>query len=64
MLERSSTDERLLPAPVPAAAKAAISPSALILAGGGAVVGGVAGLPILAIAVTWGHFINWLLRPH
>src|ERR1700722_13044867 len=51
MLERSSTDERLLPAPVPAAAKAAISPSALILAGGGAVVGVVAGLPILAAAV-------------
>jgi hypothetical protein len=51
MMERSQTDDRRLPAPVPAAAKAAISPSALILAGGGAVAGVVVGLPVLVAVV-------------
>jgi len=50
MMQRSPTDDRLLPAPVPAAAKAAVSPSALALAGGGVAVGLVVGLPIVLAA--------------
>ena len=57
-MPRSPTTERPLPAVVPAAAKAAISPSALVLAGAGAAMGLVVGLPALAAVVVgaglWG----------
>jgi hypothetical protein len=60
VLERAttSTDLRLLPALGPAAARAAISPTALVLAGAGAGAGLVVGLPVLvAVAIgagLWG----------
>jgi len=60
MLERSSSDDRLLPAPAPAAAKAAISPSALVLAGAGAGLGLLIGLPALAAVAIGAGF--WGIR--
>lgn len=48
-----SPEDRRLPAPVPAAAKAAISPSALVLGGAGVAAGLVIGLPA-AVAVALG----------
>jgi hypothetical protein len=60
MLERARTEDQRLPAPAPAAAKAAVSPSALILAGSGAVVGLVVGLPVVAAAAIGASF--WGIR--
>ncbi|MGH9124877.1 MAG: hypothetical protein ACRDZ8_09150 [Acidimicrobiales bacterium] len=48
MLPTPAPFDRHLPAPAPAAAKAAISPTALVLAGGGTVAAAVIGLPVVA----------------
>lgn len=60
MMERSATPQRPLPAVGPAVAKAAISPSALVLAGAGSAMGLVVGLPVLAAAVVGAGF--WGVR--
>jgi hypothetical protein len=59
MMERSTSD-RPLPAAAPAAARAAVSPSALVLAGAGTAVGLVVGLPALAAVAIGASF--WGVR--
>ena len=60
MMELPPTSDRLLPAAAPAAARAAISPSALVLAGAGTAVGLLAGLPALAAVAIGAGF--WGVR--
>lgn len=60
MLESARSEDERLPALAPAAAKAAVSPSALVLAGSGLVVGLAAGLPAVAAVVVGASF--WGIR--